>query len=153
MCIRDRLATEWLKNYRLEKEKEVSGIYISGHPLDEYRMELENYITFGLEYANQVKGKTIKLGGIISSCMHGISQKNNMGYARLTMQDYTGSFEFGVYREEYLRFKDLLITGNVIYMEGIWKKGYSGDRHFFTINDIRLMASLSQDLTLSLIHI
>ena len=144
------LATEWLKSYRLEKEKEVSGIYISGHPLDEYRMELENYITFGLEFANQIKGKTIKLGGIISSCMHGISQKNNMGYARLTLQDYTGSFEFGVYREEYLRFKDLLITGNVIYMEGIWKKGYSGDRHFFTINDIRLMASLSQDLTKSL---
>ncbi len=142
-------AIEWIKPYRLEKEKEVSGIYISGHPLDEYRMELENYTNCSLEMANHVKGKIIKIGGIISSCMHGVSQKNNMGYARLTLQDFTGGFEMGVYREEYEKYKDLLTEGQVIYVEGIWKAGYSADRHFFKLQDVRLMASLSQDLTKS----
>jgi len=143
-------AIEWRKIDRLTREKEVSGIYISGHPLDEYRMELENYTNCGLEAANHIKGRVIKIGGIIAHCIHGISQKNNMGYARLTMQDYTGGFEMGVYREEYERFKDLLVVGRVIYLEGIWKAGYNSDRHFFKIQDIRLMASLSEELTRSL---
>jgi len=67
-----------------------------------------------------------------------------------TLQDYTGSFEFGAYREEYEKYKDLLTMGYVIYLEGIWKEGYGGGRYFFTILDVRLMASLSQDLTKSI---
>ena len=81
---------------------------------------------------------------------HGVSQKNNMGYARLTLQDYTGSFEFGAYREDYEKYKELLQPGYVLYVEGIFKAGYSSDRFFFKIIDIRLMASLSEDLTKSL---
>jgi len=140
-------AEPWNKAMKLGKEKEVSGIFISGHPLDEYRMELENYTNFNLEDANHLKGIDLKLGGIIAAVQHGVSQKNNMGYARLTLQDYTGSFEVGFYREDYERYKDILTAGYVIYLEGIFKAGYNSDRYFFKIKDVRLMASLSQDLT------
>ena len=140
----------WNKIIRLEKEKEVSGIFISGHPLDEFRMELENYTNCDLGMASDTMGVVLKMGGIVAKVQHGISQKNNMGYARLTLQDYSGSFEFGVYREEYEKYKDLLQTSYVLFVEGIWKKGYKSDNYFFTIKDIRLMASISQDLTRSL---
>ncbi len=140
----------WIKTLKLEKEKEVSGIYISGHPLDDFRMELENYTNVDLEHAEQMRGSVIKIGGIISTAIHGVSQKNNMGYARVTMQDYRGSFELGVYREDYEKFKDLLIVGRVIYVEGKYQTYYKSDNYFFKILDVRLMASLSQDLTTSL---
>lgn len=140
----------WNKALRLAKEKEVSGIFISGHPLDEFRMELENYTNCDLERANQLMDTPLKMGGIIANVMHGISQKNNMGYARLTLQDYTGGFEMGVYREDYEKYKGLLQGGYVVYVEGIFKSGYNSDRFFFKIQDIRLMASLSHDLTKSL---
>ena len=140
----------WNKAIRLSKEKEVSGIFISGHPLDEYKMELENYTDCNLEQANDMMGVVLKMGGLVAHAQHGISQKNNMGYARITLQDYSGGFEFGVYREEYEKYKDILQSGYVLYVEGIWKKGYSSSNYFFNIKDIRLMASISQDLTRSL---
>lgn len=143
-------AEPWNKTIKLGKEKEVTGIFISGHPLDEFKMELENYTNCSLEMANDIKGKPLKMGGIIASAVHGISQKNNMGYARMTLQDYTGSFEMGLYREDYEKYKELVQPGYVLYVEGIFKAGYNSDRHFFKIIDIRLMASLSEDLTKSL---
>ncbi len=140
----------WNKAVKLAKEKEVSGIFISGHPLDEFKMELENYTNCDLEQANDMMGVQLKMGGIVAHAQHGISQKNNMGYARITLQDYSGGFEFGVYREEYEKYKDILQSGYVLYIEGIWKKGYGGSNYFFNIKDVRLMASISEDLTRSL---
>jgi len=93
----------------------------------------------------------LKMAGILTTVIHGVSQKNGLGYARVTMQDYTGSFEMGVYNEEYKRYKDLLTDGQVVYVEGIFKKGYgNSDRSYFRIQDIRLLASVSEDLTKSL---
>jgi len=144
-------AVPWLKTYMLEKEKEVTGIYISGHPLDDYLMELENYVNTTLEHAHNMLNTNLKMAGILTSVVHGVSQKNGLGYARVTMQDYTGSFEMGVYNEEYKRYKDLLNDGQVVYVEGIFKKGYGDSgRSFFRIQDIRLLASVSEDLTKSL---
>lgn len=141
---------EWIKTYRLEKEKEVTGIYISGHPLDDYKMELENYTNCSLAGASQTSGSTIKIAGIIAHVQHGVSQKNGLGYARLTLQDYSSSFEMGVYNEDYERYKDLLTEGQVIYVVGKYQTYRFSDRAFFKLQDIRLLASLSQDLTKSL---
>lgn len=144
-------AIPWIKTYMLEKEKEVTGIYISGHPLDDYKMELENYINCPLEHINSSGMTSVKIAGILTAANHGVSQKNGLGYARVTMQDYTGSFDMGFYNEEYKRYKELLSTGQVLYVEGMFKKGYGdSSRMFFKIRDVRLLASLSADLTKSL---
>ncbi len=144
-------ALPWIKTNQLEKEKEVTGIYISGHPLDDYKMELDNYINCPLEQINNAGATSVKIAGILTKVSHGVSQKNGLGYGRVTMQDYTGSFEMGFYNEEYKRYKDLLTDGQVIYVEGDFKKGYGDSaRLFFKIRDVRLLASLSADLTKSL---
>jgi len=143
-------AVPWIKTYMLEKEKEVTGIYISGHPLDDYRMELENYVNCTLEQINNA-GSTVKIAGILTKVSHGQSQKNGLGYGRVTMQDYTGSFEMGFYNEEYKKYKELLNDGQVLFIEGVFQAGYSDpSRKFFKIKDVRLLASLSADLTKSL---
>jgi DNA polymerase-3 subunit alpha len=144
-------AIPWIKTYMLEKEKEVTGIYITGHPLDDYQMELDNYINCPLEHINNVGAGSVKIAGILTTVSHGVSQKNGLGYARVTMQDYTGAFDMGFYNEEYKRYKDLLTDGQVIYVEGDFKKGYNdASRLFFKVKDVRLLASLSADLTKSL---
>jgi len=140
----------WIKSHMLEKEKEVTGIYITGHPLDEYRMELENYTNTLLQDIWRMGSTELKIAGIISTCQHGVSQRNGLGYARLTLQDYSGSFEFGVYNEDYEKFKNLLTEGQVIYVQGNYQKYYKSDKTFFKLKDIRLLASVSDDLTKSL---
>ena len=141
---------DWIKTFRLEKEKEVTGIYISGHPLDDYKMELENYTNCNLQQASQGSGSTLKMAGIISKVQHGISQKNGLGYARLSLQDYNASFEMGVYNEDYEKYKDLLTEGQILFVVGKYHSYRYSDRPFFKLQDIRLLASVSQDLTKSL---
>ncbi|MBT8189094.1 MAG: DNA polymerase III subunit alpha, partial [Bacteroidia bacterium] len=143
-------SNDWIKTFKLEKEKEVTGIYISGHPLDDYKMELENYTNCTLETASAVIGSTLKMAGIIAHVQHGVSQKNGLGYARLTLQDYISSFDMGVYNEDYEKYKDLLTEGQVLYVVGKYQTYRFSDRPFFKLQDIRLLASVSQDLTKSL---
>ncbi|NNE14200.1 MAG: DNA polymerase III subunit alpha [Saprospiraceae bacterium] len=143
-------AEPWIKTILLEKEKEVTGIYVSGHPLDDYKMELENYTNCNLTQAASSLGIECKMAGIISTAMHGVSQRNGLGYARLTLQDYTGSFEFGLYNENYEKYKELISVGQVLYVCGQYQEYYKSNKTFFKLFDIRLLASVSEDLTKSL---
>lgn len=140
----------WLKTYMLEKEKEVTGIYISGHPLDDYKMELENYVNCSLVQAHKMLDIELKIAGIVTDVHHGVSQRNGLGYGRMTIQDYTGSFDLGVYNEDYEKYKNLLSVGQVLYIVGKHQRYRNADRVFFKLLDIRLLASVSDDLTHSL---
>lgn len=140
----------WMKTYMLDKEKEVTGIYISGHPLDDYKMELENYVNCGLNQVEKMVDAELKLAGIVTQAFHGVSQKNGLGYARITIQDYVGSFEMGVYNEDYEKYKNLLAVGQVLYIVGKNQRYRGSDRVFFKLFDVRLLASVSEDLTRSL---
>ncbi len=140
----------WLKTHLLEKEKEVTGIYISGHPLDDYKMELENYVNHPLSHVDKLIDVELRVAGIVSEAIHGVSQRNGLGYGRLTVQDYIGSHTFGIYNEDYEKFKNLLSVGQVLYIVGKNQKYRHSDRVFFKLYDIRLLASVSDDLTKSL---
>ncbi len=140
---------EWNAIERLEKEKEVTGMYISGHPLDDYELELKNYINCPLSHAEDIPDKLLKLAGIVTEVFHGTSQKGT-GYARFTVQDYTGSITLSIYNEQYEKWKSLLFTGNVIYLEGMYSKSYSGDRYFFKVKDIKMLDTVGKMLTKSI---
>ncbi len=140
---------EWIKPVKLEKEKEVTGIYISGHPLDDYRMELQNYINCDLENVHLAKNAPIRIAGLITEVNHGVSQKG-LGYARFTIQDYMGSFSTAIFNEDYEKYKDILTKGQVIFIEGRYQTYSKSTRTFFKIKDLRLLAGLSEELTRSI---
>jgi len=139
---------EWNQIEKLEREKEVTGIYISGHPLDDYRLEFKHFINYPLEKADQIHGKLLKLGGIVTEVSFGTTQKGT-GYARFTLQDFTGSFQIGLYNEKCESYKHLLTKGQVLYVEGIQEKGYNNDRFFFNVKDIRMLDTVGKSLTKS----
>ena len=138
---------EWADIIKLDKEKEVTGIYISGHPLDNYKLELEHYIDIELEQIDHNKEGTIKIAGLITEAHHGISRNRGLGYARFTIQDYTGSFVAGIYREQYTKYKELISTGQVIYIEGKHIINRESNNSFFKIKEIKLLDTLTKELT------
>jgi DNA polymerase-3 subunit alpha len=140
---------EWNQIEKLEREKEVTGIYISGHPLDDYHIEFRHFINCPLEKAEQVQGKLLKLGGIVTDVSFGTTQKGT-GYARFTLQDFTASFQISLYNEQFESFKHLLTKGQVLYVEGMNEKGFQGDRFFFRVKDIRMLDSIGKSMTKSL---
>lgn len=139
---------EWNQIEKLEKEKEVTGIYISGHPLDDYHLEFKHFINCPLEKVEQILGKTLKIGGIVSEAIFGTSQKGT-GYVRFTVQDFTGSLQISLYNEQFEAFKHLITKGQVLYIEGANEKWYGSDRINFKVKDIRMLDTIGKNLTKS----
>jgi DNA polymerase-3 subunit alpha len=135
----------WPLLLTLEREKEVTGIFLSGHPLDEYQLEMNHFITHTLNNAEGVIDRPMKLAGIISEVIHGVNQKGN-GYCRFKLQDYDGSMEFGLYKEAYANFKNLIEKGRAVMIDCINAKGYNDDRPFMRINNIELIESVSSKM-------
>ncbi|MFZ1750617.1 MAG: DNA polymerase III subunit alpha [Saprospiraceae bacterium] len=140
---------EWNQIEKLEKEKEVTGIYISGHPLDDYHLEFTNFINCLLENVEITPDKLLKLGGIVSEVSFGTTQKGT-GYARFTIQDFTGSLQVSLYNEKFESYKHLITKGQVLYVEGIYEKSYNQDRFFFNVKDIRMLDTIGKNKTKSL---
>ncbi|MBU2047177.1 MAG: DNA polymerase III subunit alpha, partial [Bacteroidetes bacterium] len=112
---------EWGAMETLAKEKEVVGIYISGHPLDEYKLVLDKYCSKGnLTIFNDIdKGLDFqfKVGGIVSSVRH-MTTKDGRGWAFFKLEGYDDAFEFTIYRDDYLKFKHHLVPNNYLYIKG-----------------------------------
>ena len=118
--------THWTTLNQLKLEKDVVGIYISGHPLDDFRLPMEHFCNASLEVLkslDQLINKELRLGGIVGEVEHRIS-KNGKGWARFTLEDYKDSYDFRIFGEEYLKFKHFLFENNFIHMRILVKEGW-----------------------------
>ena len=118
---------EWSTMEKLAKEKEVVGIYISGHPLDDYRYEMKYFCNSKLEslkHLEQHTNKNLTFGGIITNVQHRVAQ-NGKGWALFTLEGYDESHEFRIYGEEYLKFRHFLIQNNFTFIKVMVREGWT----------------------------
>jgi len=117
---------EWGTMKKLKLEKEVIGIYISGHPLDDFKTEIttfcKNQISDFFDL-NKCINKEIIFGGVISEVQHRVA-KNGNDWAMFTVEDYTDAFTFRIFGEEYLKYRHLLSTNGFIFARVFVKEGY-----------------------------
>lgn len=143
------MCRSWSLIEALTKEKEVTGIYISGHPLDDYALEVRHYTTCAIDQVERFKDYTqMRLAGLVVTANHRVSQKGT-GYGRFTIQDYNGSLEFNLFTESYQRFKDILEVGQAVFLEGQFRQGRNGEMEF-SVKDVRLLDSIGAELTKSI---
>lgn len=144
-------ADPWDERDAWEKEKEVIGVYVSGHPLDLYKIELENYVSMELKDLENVAkaGRKVAVAGIVTGARMGENKRGD-GWSRFTLQDYTGSYEFGMYRETHARHKSLITNGRVVFVEGIFKQRYGSDEVFFNVEQVKLLSTVGEELTKSI---
>lgn len=105
---------------KLNLEKEVVGIYISGHPLDNFKFEMNAFCkTSCSELADleTILGREIKLGGIVSGVEHRTT-KTGKPFGKFTLEDYTGNCTFTLFGEDYLKFKNFMNIGWFLFVEG-----------------------------------
>ena len=117
---------EWSTMEKLAQEKEVVGIYISGHPLDDYKYEMKYFCNTKLEHLNDLNsfiGKNVSVGGIITKVEHRTA-KNGKGWAMFTLEGYDESYEFRIFGEEYLKFRHFLIQNNFTFLKFVVKEGW-----------------------------
>lgn len=121
---------EWSPLEKLNKERDLIGMYLSAHPLDEYEFEINhvcNTTTSDLKDLTSLQGKALKIGGMVTGFRHGTSKAGNP-YGIFTLEDYAGAFEFALFGNNYIEFgkymiKDLylLITAIVQEKGADWK--------------------------------
>jgi len=119
-------AEEWGAMEKLAREKEVVGIYISGHPLDNYKYELKYFCNTSLNKINDLNsliGKQMNVGGIITNFEHKIA-RNGKGWGIITLEDYDGSYDFRFFGEDYLKFKMYFNLNQFTYMKFTVKEGW-----------------------------
>jgi len=118
---------EWNTMQKLAQEKEVVGIYISGHPLDDYKFEMKYFCSTRLEALKDLTphvGKSIAVGGIVTNVQHRTA-KNGKGWATFVLEGYDESYEFRIFDEEYLKYRHFLGQNHFVYIKLSVKEGWT----------------------------
>jgi DNA polymerase-3 subunit alpha len=140
----------WDTMTQLSREKEVVGMFISGHPLDDFALEISNFCSEGgldlLQDLNAVKGRDLKFAGIVRDAQHKVSQKGKP-YGSFILEDYNSTFEFRLFGDDYIRHKQLLDTKFYLFVQGKSQArafgGNPGDLEF-KITSIELLAEVRE---------
>jgi len=140
----------WSLIEQLNNEKAVTGIYISGHPLDDYKLEVENFTTCSLDVVEDKKHlPLLRLAGMLSMARHLVSRNGN-GWGIFEIGDFSGAFEFKLFGEDYQKFKHLLEEGKALFVKGRYQKTWRGDDLEFKVQEINLLESVAGNLTESI---
>ena len=110
----------WTNIERCRFEKEVVSTYLSGHPLDDYRYEMEAFAHTPVDSLNnleQYEGRDVSFAGLVSGVKDMVSKKGDP-FGSMTIDDYTGSYELKLYGDEYIQFRNNFKDGYFIYCRG-----------------------------------
>jgi DNA polymerase-3 subunit alpha len=123
----------WGKLYELKKEKEVTGFYISGHPLDSFKFDIDRFCnikSFSLfSDLKKLHQKTVTFAGVVSDAQHRIN-KNGQGYGIFKLEDFYDVVEFSMFQEDYLKFKHFFNIGEFLYVTGRVQSRYKSEDQF-----------------------
>jgi DNA polymerase-3 subunit alpha len=142
---------DWGTLERLKKEKEVVGFFISGHPLDDFRIELKHICEGTLSELNEVgtgfSSKVFKIGGIISAVEHRTTKTGKpMGF--FTVEDYHATTRFVLFDDQYMKLRHMLVENTFVFIHGKMEKRRFGnlDEHEFKISQMEILALVRERL-------
>ncbi len=139
----------WSLMEKLSREKEITGIYMSGHPLDDYRLEIEHFTNCPLDMVTNYKDKHLKVAGMVTSADHRVTQKGT-GWGIFTLQDFRGSLELRLFNEDYKKYRELFEVGTPLFIEGFYQLSWKGQDHEFRVTSARMLAAIGEELTKSI---
>jgi DNA polymerase-3 subunit alpha len=118
---------EWGTMEKLAREKEVVGIYISGHPLDDFKIEMNTFCSATISLFKDLENyvnRELTFGAVVTDVQHRIS-KQGKGWATFTVEDYVDTHEFRIFGEEYLKFRHFLMKSSFVYVRTFVKEGWT----------------------------
>ena len=145
----------WSDLEKLRFEQEVVGFYISGHPLDTFRVELDNFCNCTLDRVMEIPegernpvffGKEITVGGIVTSAVERIS-KNGRPFMIFKLEDYKGSMEMLLGGEEFVQMSNYIQVGRFLYLKGkVQNRWKQEDQFEFKPINIQLLTEIREKM-------
>lgn len=138
----------WSLSYKLSREIEVIGFYISAHPLDDFKVEIETFCSGELSMLNQpeeFQGKDLFIPVFVKNVDHRFSKFGNP-YGLVKIEDYTAHYDLPIYGNNYLKFKHLFHAGVLLTIKGrIVKSKNENNKFEFSLKDVDLVKSLREN--------
>lgn len=145
----------WSLTTQLDHEKEVTGMFLSGHPLDNYRFEIYHYNTTTVADFNEFResimlqpnpGRMFRIIGLVADAQHRVARSGNK-FGTYVIEDYTGKMEFPLFSEDYLKLYPYLQLGSTVYITGFLKQRYNKAEYEFKVQQVSLAETLKRTLT------
>ncbi len=128
---------------RLTREKEILGFYISGHPLEPYRVECELFATHTVSQLGTWNAEPIVMGVVVTAVKRQLSKRSGAEFARLTVEDFSGSSEVLVFPESWGMLADRVRTDVPVLMKGGYsKRDQDADSPTFIVESVTPFAEL-----------
>ena len=141
---------EWPKIILLEKEKNLVGVYLTAHPLDDYKFEMAHFCTRDVtlkDLNNNIefyKDRELTFGGMVTEAKEAVSKAGNP-YSILTLADYTDSYAFYFFQNSYVEFGKFCKPGLFIMTRGMVQKRYKQDSYEFKVSHIELLSEVRKN--------
>ncbi|MHA8071410.1 DNA polymerase III subunit alpha [Aquirufa ecclesiirivi] len=140
-------AEPWSVMEQLKNEKEVVGVYISGHPLDEYRIEINNFCNSSVSQLELKGGNVQSFAGIVTK-MNVRTSGNGNQFMIFSLEDFTGTTEFALFAKDYIEFERFIGLDRLLFIQGIYKnKNSYSDQKAFKIQSIELLSEILSSRT------
>ena len=144
----------WQLVEKLDHEKEVTGMYMSGHPLDDFKFELTHYNISPLAEYIDVKNtvdeapslRQFRLAGLVTEGQHRVT-KTGKNFGIMYIEDFSGKADFAMFGEDYVRYNKYLEKGVSVMLEGGFKQRYNSDTYEFRISKLHLLETVKPTLT------
>jgi DNA polymerase-3 subunit alpha len=150
---------EWTLTEKLDREKEVTGMFMSGHPLDHFKFELKYYGITKLNdfcetkesntLAAASKEKNMRIAGLVTDAQHRVS-RNGKNFGSMILEDFSGKVELMLWSDDYVKYKNYLEKGNNLLIYGCFRQRFNGDDYEFKISAINLLETAKMNLTRNL---
>jgi DNA polymerase III subunit alpha len=142
---------EWNRMMLLNKEKDVNGLYISSHPLDDFQTEIDLYVRHKVSILDrnlneflpkmadtdrQVSSQEMVMAGLVQGVSHRTSSRDNKPFGTFSILDHSGAFEFRLFGDDYVKHRNHLFEGNFVIFAIRINSGYR--RKDGTIGDPRI---------------
>ena len=141
---------EWAKLILLDKEKSLIGIYLTAHPLDDYKLEINSFCSKDAalkDLNNDIEkyiGKEFTFGGMVTDAREGTS-KNGNPYSTLTLSDYTDTKEFFFFGNDYVNFHKYCKSGLFLMIKGMVQQRWKSEYYEFKITQIELLSEVKKN--------
>ena len=151
---------EWTLTETLEHEKDVTGMFMSGHPLDHFNFEMRHYLFNNIADFNEIKdnlvtqpnqlGRMFKLAGLVTDVQHRIT-KTGKNFGSFVIEDFTSKTDFLLWSEDYVKFQNYLEVGQKVCINGSFRTRFNQPNNFeFKIQSMSLLETVKQNQTRSI---
>ncbi len=133
----------------LNIEKEMVGLYITGHPLNQFKFEMDHLTNANISMLTdlvKLKGREVKIGGIISDIQHRTSKKGNP-FGQFVLEDFGDNYTFYLFSQDYLKFKPMLEKGWFLYISASVQNRWNSEELELKIHNIEHLSEVREKMT------